>query len=138
VADEWRIEFYETPDGARPVERWLARLSPAERRAFAAAAAELLVPLGPGVCTTPWGRNLGAGMFELRIARGADSPESASPGRRAAPPRVLLRVFCHAHGDRLIILLGGYDKLRRPKRSEQRRQIALAQRRLADFRRRLR
>ena len=136
MAEEWRIEFYETSDGGRPVERWIARLAPAERRAFKAAVSELLIPLGPGVCSTPWGSHLGAGLFELRIARGAELPEGGSSGRRAAQARLLLRVFCHAHGGRLILLLGGYDKLRRPKRNEQQRQIAVARRRLADFRRR--
>jgi len=50
--------------------------------------------------------------------------------------RILLRVFCHAHGDGLILLLGGYDKGANPSKRGQQREIAEARRRLADFRRR--
>ena len=49
-----------------------------------------------------------------------------------------MRVFCHAHGDRLILLLGGYDKGADPSRTRQQREIAEARRRLADYRRRVR
>jgi len=45
-------------------------------------------------------------------------------------------VFCHAYGDRVVLLLGGYDKLRQSKKKEQARQILIARQRLADFRRR--
>jgi hypothetical protein len=56
VAEDWRIEFYETSDGRRPVERWAARLAPAERRAFEAAVSELLVPLRPVMGYTAYPR----------------------------------------------------------------------------------
>jgi hypothetical protein len=46
---------------------------------------------------------------------------------------VLLRVFCHAHGHRVILLLAGYDKGADPSRKRQQREIDVARRRLADF-----
>ncbi|HZL07150.1 MAG TPA: hypothetical protein VFE45_17310 [Coriobacteriia bacterium] len=56
----------------------------------------------------------------------------------AETPRanVLLRVFCHATGDRVILLLGGYDKGSDASPRRQEREIALARRRLGDYRRR--
>jgi hypothetical protein len=56
----------------------------------------------------------------------------------AETPRanVLLRVFCHATGDRVILLLGGYDKGSDASPRRQELEIALARRRLGDYRRR--
>jgi hypothetical protein len=136
MVDPWRIESYETVEGSRPFEKWAEALAPRDRRALVAAIDELLVPLGPGICATPWGRHLGQGLFELRIARVAASGGRPSPAEPAQSHRMLLRVFCHACGDRVVVLLGGYDKLRQPKRREQDRQIRRARRRLADLQRR--
>jgi putative component of toxin-antitoxin plasmid stabilization module len=47
--------------------------------------------------------------------------------------KILLRVFCHAHGDRIILLLGGYDKGERPSARHQQAQIELARTRLKDW-----
>jgi len=47
-----------------------------------------------------------------------------------------LRGFCHARGDRVVLLLGGYDKGADPSRRRQQREIETARRRLADFLRR--
>ena len=41
--------------------------------------------------------------------------------------------FCHAHGKRVILLLGGYDKGRDPSPRRQKREIASARARLADW-----
>src|SRR5665647_1071608 len=48
----------------------------------------------------------------------------------------LLRVFCHATGDRVILLLGGYDKGKDPARRRQDHEIEVARRRLAEHLRR--
>ena len=44
-----------------------------------------------------------------------------------------LRVFCHATGDRLILLLGGYDKGENPARRRQDREIKVARSRLTEY-----
>jgi hypothetical protein len=49
---------------------------------------------GLSVCGSPFGRQLGGGLFEFRLRE-----ES-----------VLLRVFCHACGSKIVLLLSGYDK----------------------------
>jgi hypothetical protein len=54
----------------------------------------------------------------------------AGPGGVDASERILLRVFCHAYGDRVILLLGGYDKGSAPSKSMQRSEIAAARARL--------
>lgn len=120
--------------------RWLREeLTPVQRRAIGVALREILEPLGLGVCRTAYGKQLGEGLFEFRLRH--DTAEILrSVGKEARPEaggeKILLRVFCHAHGDRLILLLGGYDKGSDPNPRRQQREIATARRRLAEFRRR--
>ena len=64
------------------------------------------------------------------------SPASAAPRPARSGDRILLRVFCHAYGDRIVLLLGGYDKGADPSRRKQRLEIARARARLDDFLRR--
>ncbi len=78
----------------------------------------ILQEQGIGVCGSAFGRQLGEGVFEFRLREGP----------------LLARIFCHAHGARVILLLGAYDKGRDPSRRRQNREIALARSRLADWR----
>ena len=64
---------------------------------------------------------------------GGDAPKVAAPAAK-----IPLRVFVHFHGERLILLLGGYDKGDDPTSRRQRREIAVARRRLAQFKTRQR
>lgn len=135
------IEFYETEDGASPVLRWLREeLTPTQRRAIGVAMAEILQVQGIGVCAGAYGKQLGDGLFEFRLRHDAGEI-LRSLGRRASThgerEPILLRVFCHAHGEQVVVLLGGYDKRRDPSHRRQQREIATARKRLADFRRRL-
>src|SRR5487761_211339 len=91
----FRLEFYEDQNGSQPVRQWLVdELSPDERRTVGAAMREILQQQGIAVCGSGFGRQLGGGLFEFRLR---DRP-------------LLARVFCHAYGNRVILLLGGYDK----------------------------
>lgn len=56
-----------------------------------------------------------------------------APSNLAAQERVLLRVFVHFYGDRVVLLLGGYDKGRHPGAKRQQQEIARARRLLAQF-----
>jgi hypothetical protein len=94
---------------------------------------EVLQLLGVGVCATKFGKQLGEGLFEFRLRR--DLREIAPVGE-ADSGKLLLRVFCHAHGNRLILLVGGYDKGEHPSPRRQNAEITLARARLRDWRRR--
>ena len=97
---------------------------------------------GVGVCGTEFGRHLGRGLFEFRLRHDEEALRRRlhltpiHTGQARAPSPVLLRVFCHAHGSRVVLLLGGYDKGDDPSPKRQRGEIALARRRLTDFQRR--
>jgi hypothetical protein len=130
----YELEFYEDEDGDSPVLRWLREeLTPAKRRALGYAMNVVLQSLGVEVCGTEFGRQLGSGLFEFRLRR--DLRELAPVGDSEAG-RVLFRVFCHAHGNRLILLVGGYDKGAHPSARHQNAEIELARSRLRDWRRR--
>ena len=46
----------------------------------------------------------------------------------------MLRVFCHAYGDKVVLLLAGYDKGDDPSNKRENTEIELARQRLAEFR----
>lgn len=69
------------------------------------------------VCGTSFGRQLGAGLFEFRLREEG----------------LLVRILCHAYGDRLILLLGAYDKGRDPSERRQNREISEARARLREW-----
>jgi hypothetical protein len=136
------IEFYEDEHGDSPVLRWLRdELTPIQRRAIGVAVREFLQEEGIGVCRSSYGKQLGDGLFEFRLRHDA-AEILRSLGKTARPEpsgeRVLLRVFCHAYGDRIVLLLGGYDKGADPSPKRQQREIANARKRLKDFQRRTR
>jgi Phage derived protein Gp49-like (DUF891) len=59
---------------------------------------EILQQQGISVCGSPFGKQLGGGLFEFRLRE----------------DDVLMRVFCHAHGSQIVLLLSGYDKGKDP------------------------
>jgi hypothetical protein len=116
-----RLEFYQDEHGRKPVHSWIMdELDRRARRTLGTAMREILQEQGVDVCGSAFGRHLGEGLFEFRL-READ---------------LLLRVFCHAHGERVILLLGGYDKGQDPSKRRQTAEIAEARSRLRAWRRR--
>jgi hypothetical protein len=134
----YELRFYENAHGDSPVLRWLREeLTPTQRRAIGVAMREILQEEGVGVCRTGYGKQLGDGLFEFRLRHDAAEilrSVGKTPRPEADGERILLRVFCHAHGHRIVLLLGGYDKGADPSTKRQQREIADARTRLRDFR----
>jgi len=132
------LEYFRASNGDEPVRRWIDHdLTRTQCRAVMAALRHLLAVEGVGIRASEYGRHLGQGLFELRIRhdeqttlRKAGLADVTETTRGA----VLLRIFCHATGDRVVLLLGGYDKGRDPSSRRQAREIAVARRRLAEYR----
>jgi hypothetical protein len=130
----WTIEFFEDDNGRQPAREWLQSLDGLKRASAIAAIEVVLTELGLDVCATEYGKQLGSGLFEFRIRhdeaviRGKAGGDS--DGERG---EVLLRVFCHAYGQRIVLLLGGYDKGAAPSYRRQEREIETARRRLRSF-----
>ena len=128
----YEIEFFGRADGSEPVRKFLDSLSEDKREALLAALKFVLARNGLDVCKSEWGKNLGGGLAELRLrhderevlAGHSDTEEEELPD--GSPERILLRVFFHAHGNRLILLLSGYDKGRRSSDRHQQKEIERA------------
>jgi hypothetical protein len=84
------------------------------------------------VCRSEWGKHLGGGLAEFRLRHderevlSGHGSSDAGDLPEASPEKVLLRVFFHAHGNRLILLLSGYDKGGRSGPRHQKREIERA------------
>lgn len=143
MEDGYRIEFYEDAQGDDPVRRWLTKeLSVRQRRALGVAMYEYLQLYGAGVCSSEFGKALGDGLYEFRLRH--DLPELVRrtgreyrPAPDDGPPqKMLLRVFFSVHGDRVVLLLGGYDKAKSPGAKRQQTEIETARACLREWRRR--
>ena len=135
----FQIEFYDDPDTrTEPVREWMLEdLTRYQRRALGVALYELLQRRGVDVCAGEYGKALGQGLFEFRLRHDADEIVAMHTGQtpkgEADEGRVLLRVFCHAFGDRIILLVGGYDKAADPGTRRQAKEIEIARKRLREF-----
>ena len=139
MAPPYELEFYEDETGEFPVLRWLKEdLSVQKRRALGAAMNEILQIEGPKVVGTNFGDSLGEGLFEFRLDQDikqilARKGKKSKKKDAASAGKILLRVFFHPHGKKLILLLGGYDKGEQPSKPHQQKQIAIARKRLKSW-----
>jgi hypothetical protein len=76
-------------------------------------------------------------LHEFRIRHDEDEIHQMFGGREARirpKERILLRVFVHFHGSKVVLLFGGYDKGRDPGSGKQDQEVKKAQRMLKDWR----
>ena len=141
-ATAWQLEVYETEDGRQPFTVGVEKLSETKFVALDAALRLVLAERGLDLARTEWLKPLGEGLHEFRVRhdgheiRRMFADQEAS--RRRHRERILLRVFVHFHGPRVVLLLSGYDKGKDPSERKQQREIAQARKYLADWRRRQR
>jgi hypothetical protein len=138
----WKIEAFEADDGTVPFERFATELPDFKWSALFLALERVLAVRGLDLARHEWLKPLGDGLHEFRIRHDAPTIVRMSGGDPAKVAtlrgRVLLRVFVHFYGDKVILLLGGYDKGGRPSQRRQQREIAEARRMLAQFKERKR
>jgi phage-related protein len=141
----WKIEFYESENGDKPVLKWIKNdLTATKRRALGTAMRQVLQRHGNEVCSTEWGASVAPGVMEFRVRmRGSQvinnedevhdiEPETAQERYDLnASEDILLRVFFTTRGEKLILLLHAYDKGKAPSTKNQNNQIKEAVRRLA-------
>lgn len=129
-------------DGSVPFERFVRSLSDFKFVALRTAIDRVLLTRGIDLGRSSWLRALGGGLHEFRVRHegreiahmfGCETTQTGVP-----TGRVLLRVFVHFHGDKRVLLLGGYDKGDDPSPRRQQREIDTARRRLAQFKERQR
>lgn len=138
----WTPEPFEADDGTVPFERFIDDLSDFKFVALDTAIRHVLAVRGIDLVRTEWLKALGQGLHEFRVRHEADEIArmfgADPPGVEAPLEKVLLRVFVHFYGDKIVLLLGGYDKGRDPKEKRQQREIARARKLLGQFKQRQR
>lgn len=139
---EWSLEPFEADDGTVPFERFIGKLSDFKFVALDAAMGHVLAVRGLDLARTEWLKALGEGLHEFRVRHDAEEIAQMFGGEAAsgagAPEAVLLRVFVHFHGAKVILLIGGYDKGGDPSERRQQREIREARRLLTQFKERQR
>jgi phage-related protein len=134
----WNVEFFEDDQGRQPAREWLQSLDSGKRAAAIAAIEFYLAEFGQDICATEHGKHLGKGLFEFRIRHDEGVIRGKAGGAGGSKQRdVLLRIFCHAYGERVVLMLGGYDKGSAPGAKRQDREIEIARARLRSFQMRL-
>lgn len=130
----WKLEVFATDDGAEPFTTFADNLDDFTWAALDAALRAVLAPRGLDLVRTEWLKPLGTGLHEFRVRHdaaeieqmfgGVDADEAANA---ISPPRaILLRVFVHFYGDKVVLLLSGYDKAKDPSAKRQERDITQA------------
>lgn len=137
VTPHYEVEFYAEDGGRMPVRDWLLSLPPSQKRAVGQAINKILQRDGINVCGTEFGKQLRGGLFEFRVR--ASSADVLKPGEPDTNPwKMLVRIFCHAYGDKVVLLLAGYDKAKAPSARRQEAEIKLARARLKEWEQRQR
>jgi hypothetical protein len=124
---KWNIEFFREDSDRMPAREWLKALPFASKSAAIAAIEFVLVDLGPTVCSSEQGEDLGDGLFELWVRH----EEGAGPAGDGEP--VSLRIFCHAR-EKTVVLMSGIDETAAPGERRRRMEIETARRRLRSLR----
>lgn len=137
---KWRVEFYEDAHGRRPVEKWIDGLSDQKAQAVIVGLQEVLAVNGLELTSGAWLKALGKGLYEFRIRHSASEIQAtykvANKSSLGGAEAILLRVFVAFEGEKLVVLLGAYDKGRNDKQSFQQAQIEIARKRLRDWKHR--
>jgi hypothetical protein len=127
----WTVEVFTADNGRAPFTTFADDLSDFTFTALDAAIQHVLAVRGIDLMSTEWLKALGHGLHEFRVRHTADEiahmfadePTGEKPGPGES---VLLRVFVHFHGQKVVLLLSGYDKGDDPSSKRQQREIAAA------------
>ena len=122
------------------MEKWIDGLSDQKSEAVVVALQEVLALNGINLASSAWLKSLGKGLYEFRIRHSASEIKAmykvANKGLVGGAEAILLRVFVAFEGERLIVLMGAYDKGKDDKQGFQQAQIEIARKRLRDWKRR--
>lgn len=137
----WNAEFYENIHGARPVETWLDSLTEQKFAVMDAAILLVLQSRGLALGDTKWLTALGGGLWEFRVRNTATEIKAMYSDAAKDPSKVaekiLLRLFVHFYGEKIVLLLHGYDKAGNDSERNQQHEIRLARKRLKEWKTRI-
>lgn len=134
---EYIPEIYEDQHGYQPFGQFFKSLPEAKQLLLEQTINGPLTGLGIGICQDKsHGRQLGKRVFEVKTEATESEIKQFFAERDLPLPEgvggdVMLRTFCHAFGEKRILLLHGYDKGLQPKPRQQNKEIAKARKYLA-------
>lgn len=134
---EWHVEVFAQDNGFEPYTHFTDELDDFQFAALDAAVVSVLSARGIDLVRTEWLKPLGQGLHEFRIRHTKDEilrMFAAGEIGASVKKRVLLRVFVHFHGERVVLLLSGYDKGDDPSDRRQEKAIAKARQYLTEWR----
>lgn len=130
LSEPWHIELLRLPHGQIPYLTFRNSLNPYEVELLDLCIEQILARAGINVCETNWGKALGAGLYEFRIHRSLNALANhlgiELPGEFKKDQSKLLRVFFTVEGQKIILLISGYDKGKNPSRRKQQKMIEKA------------
>jgi putative component of toxin-antitoxin plasmid stabilization module len=130
VTSGWTVEMYTDAKGRCPIQGWFERLSAARFAAVDSAIRHQLAKQGLDLAGSAWLKPLKDGLYEFRVRSTAAGIVRMYSDAGHVPPEdtetILLRVFVAFHGNRIVLLLDGYDKAADPSPKRQQREIAAA------------
>jgi hypothetical protein len=136
----WSAEFYEDMGGRHLVKSWMDSLSEEKYAALDAAITYVLEVKGLDLASTVWLTSLRGGLYEFRVRHTAEGILRLYAGAGEEVPKrtskILLRLFVHFHGSKIILLLAGYDKGANNSSRHQQAQIAAVRKLLTAWQRR--
>lgn len=113
--------------------RWFNQeLNQYEQSVLLAAIERILEVQGPDICSSEFGKNLKDGLYEFRVRQSLNAilnfgktPDD-SDFQQGGDQTVLLRVFVHFHGAKIILLLHGLNKGNGDSEKRQQKEIGRA------------
>ena len=142
----WTPEVFVDDKGYEPFTSFIESVSDFTFVALDAAIRLVISVRGLELARMQWLKALGDGLYEFRVRHDAeeiarmfgDDEALVATAGVSRPGPVLLRVFVHFHGDKVILLLSGYDKGDDPSRKKrQEREIAAARKYLRAWKRQI-
>ncbi len=133
----WTLQIYETNNGALPYGIFRDSLDVYTRAVLDISVEEILRRQGNNVCNSlKFGRSLRGGLYEFKISKSLSSLVKdlgiSHPLTDQGKKSVLLRVFFAVEGEKVLILLAGYDKKKDDSSKRQNKEITYARKLLRE------
>jgi hypothetical protein len=133
---DWTLGVFLRSDGSIPFESFYEKLDPYSQAVLTSAIEIVLKAQGHNVCNSHWGKPLKKGLYEFRVGQSLAAickiANIDPPGDFNADKQLLIRVFFAVEGDRVILLLGGYDKAEDPSDKRHASEIEFARKLLQE------
>jgi putative component of toxin-antitoxin plasmid stabilization module len=129
ISGPWELLLVDTSN----FSKFVRSLSPVKQRTLEASIDKILLVHGFRLIDGDLIKNLGGGLYEYRVGpTSTRMMNKAGEGTKVTHQKIALRVFLAFEANRLIVLLGSYDKGANDSKSKQQSEITKARRLLKE------